>query len=98
MKTHSSIVAWRIPWTEEPGRLLRNLYACQGTTVTTGHGTTAWFKTGKGVHQGCISSPCLFNLNASTLCEMLGWMKLKLESRLQGEIPITSSMQMTIPL
>ena len=64
MKTHSSIVAWRIPWTEELGRLLRNLYACEGTTVTTGHGTTAWFKIGKGVHQGCISSPCLFNLYA----------------------------------
>ena len=69
MKTHSNIVAWIIPLTEEPGRLLRNLYACQGAIVTTGHGTTAWFKIGKRVHEGCISSPCLFNLNASTLCE-----------------------------
>ena len=42
--------------------LLRNLYACQEATVRTGHGTTDWFQTGKGVHQGCILSPCLFNL------------------------------------
>ena len=44
--------------------LLRNLYACQETTVRTGHGTTNWFKIGKGVHQGCILSSCLFNLDA----------------------------------
>ena len=41
--------------------LLRNLYAGQETTVTTGHGTTDWLQIGKGVHQGCILSPCLFN-------------------------------------
>ena len=41
--------------------LLRNLYARQEATVRTGHGTTDWFQIGKGVHQGCISSPCLFN-------------------------------------
>ena len=40
---------------------LRNLYACQEATVRTGHGTTDWFQIGKGVHQGCILSPCLFN-------------------------------------
>ena len=44
--------------------LLRNLYAGQEVTVRTGHGTTDWFQTGKGVHQGCILSPCLFNLYA----------------------------------
>ena len=44
--------------------LLRNLYAGQEATVRTGHGTTDWFQTGKGVHQGCILSPCLFNLCA----------------------------------
>ena len=41
---------------------MRNLYTGQDTTVRTGHGTTGWFQTGKGVHQGCILSPCLFNL------------------------------------
>ena len=44
--------------------LLRNLYAGQETTVRTGHGTTDWFQIGKGIHQGCILSPCLFNLYA----------------------------------
>ena len=44
--------------------LLRNLYAGQEATVTTGHGTTDWFQIGKGVHQGCILSPCLWNLYA----------------------------------
>ena len=44
--------------------LLRNLYAGQEATVRTGHGTTDWFQIGKGVHQGCILSPCLFNFYA----------------------------------
>ena len=44
--------------------LLRNLYAGQEATVRTRHGTTDWIKIGKGVHQGCILSPCLFNLYA----------------------------------
>ena len=44
--------------------LLRNLYAGQEATVRIGHETTDWFQTGKGVHQGCILSPCLFNLYA----------------------------------
>ena len=44
--------------------LLRNLYAGQEATVRTGHGTTDWFQIGKEVHQGCILSPCLFNLYA----------------------------------
>ena len=44
--------------------LLRNLYAGQEATVRTGHGTTDWFQIGKGVRQGCILSPCLFNLSA----------------------------------
>ena len=42
--------------------LLRNLYAGQEASVRTGHGTTDWFQTGKGVRQGCILAPCLFNL------------------------------------
>ena len=54
--------------------LLRNLYAGQEATVRTGHGTTDWFQIGKGVHQGCILSPCLFNLHAEYIMQnaMLG--------------------------
>ena len=78
--------------------LLRNLYAGQEATVRAVHGTTDWFQIGKGVHQGCILSPCLYNLMESTSQKMLGWMKHKLESRLLGEIAITSDMQMASPL
>ena len=49
--------------------LLRNLYAGQEATVRTGHGTMDWFKTGKGVHQGCILSPCLFNFYAEYIMQ-----------------------------
>ena len=75
--------------------LLRNLYAGQEAAVRTGHGTPDWFQIGKGVGQGCILSPCLFNLYAEYIREMLGWKKHKLESRLPGKISITSDMQMT---
>ena len=71
--------------------LLRNLYAGQEATVRTGHGTTDWFQIGKGVHQGCILSPCLFNLYAEYIIRNAGLE----ESRLLGEISITSDMQMT---
>ena len=77
--------------------LLRNLYAGQEATVRTGHGTTDAFQIGKGVCQGCILSSCLFNFMQSTSREMLGWMKHKLESRLRGEMSLTSDMQMTPP-
>ena len=72
--------------------LLRNLYAGLETTVRTGHGPTDWFQIGKGVCQGCILSPCFFNLYAEDIMRTLGWMKHKLESRLLGEISITSDM------
>ena len=78
--------------------LLRNLYAGQEVTVRAGHGTADWFQMGKGVHQGCILSPCLFNFLQSTSRETLGWKKHKLESRLPREISITSDMQMIPPL
>ena len=74
------------------------LYAGQEATVRTGHGTTDWFQKGKGVRQGCILSLCLFNLYAEYIMRMLGLKKHKLESRLVGEISITSDMQMTPPL
>ena len=78
--------------------LLRNLYAGQEATVRTGHGTTDWFQIGKGVRQGCILSPCLFNLYAEYIMRNAGLEEHNLESRLPGEISITSDMQMTPPL
>ena len=77
--------------------LLRNLYAGQEATVRTGNGTTNWFQIAKGVHQGCILSPAYLTSMQSTSWEMLDWKKHKLESRLLGEISITSDMQMTPP-
>ena len=52
--------------------LLRNLYAGQEATVRTGHGITDWFQIGKGVHQGCILSPCLFNFYAGYIIRNAG--------------------------
>ena len=52
--------------------LLRNLYAGQEAIVRTGHGTIDWFQTGKGVHQGCILSPCLFNFYAEYIMRNAG--------------------------
>ena len=77
---------------------LRNLYAGKEATVRIGHGKTHWFQMGKGVHQGCILLPCSFNFMQSTSWETLGWRKHKLESRLLGEISVTSAVQMTAPL
>ena len=79
--------------------LLRNLYAGQEVTVRTGHGTTDWFQIGKGVHQGCILSPCLFNIYAEYIMQIAGLDEAhKLESGLLGELSVTSDMQMTPPL
>ena len=66
--------------------------------VKTLHGRTDWFKIGKGIPQGCILSPSLFNLYAEYIKQMLGRMKHKLESRLPGEKSVTSDIQMTPPL
>ena len=52
-----------------PDHLLKNLYLVQEATVRTGHGTTDWFQIGKGVHQGCILSTCLFNLYAEYIMQ-----------------------------
>ena len=68
--------------------LLRNLYAGQEATVRTGHETIDWFQIGKGVHQGCILSPCLFNFYGEYIMRALGWRKHMLESRSPGEISI----------
>ena len=88
---------WKIQEMGTPDHLtclLRNQYAGKAATVRTEHETMEWFQIGKGVCQGCISSPCL----QSTSCKMPGWMKHKLESRLLGEISIISDRQMRLPL
>ena len=77
--------------------LLRNLYAGQEATVRTAHGTD-WFQTGKGVCQGCILPPCLFNLYAEYIMRNAGLEEAQAGIRLPGEISITSDMQMTPPL
>ena len=70
--------------------LLRNLYAGQEVTGRTGQGTTDWFQIGKGVHQGCILSPCLLNLYAEYIMRNAGLDEAQLESRLPGEISVIS--------
>ena len=78
--------------------LLRNLYAGQEATLRTGHGKTNRFQIGKGVRQGCILSPCLFNLYAEYIMRNAGLEETQTGPRLLGEISITSDMQMTPPL
>ena len=78
--------------------LFRNLYAGQEATVRTGHETTDWFQIEKGVRQGCILSPCLFNFNAEYIMRNAGLDEVQAGIRLPGEISITSDMQMTPPL
>ena len=74
--------------------LLRNLYADQEAIVGTGHGTTDWFQTGKGVCQGCILSPCLFNLYAEYIMWNAGLDEAQAGIKMPGEISITSDMHM----
>ena len=70
--------------------LLRNLYAGQEATVRTGHGTTDWFQIGKGVLQGCILSPCLFNLFVEYIMRNAGLEETQTEIKIAGR-----NMQMT---
>ena len=77
--------------------LLRNLYAGQEATVRNGHGTTDWFHIGKGVHQGCILSPCLFNFYAEYIMRNAGLDEAQSGIKIVGEIPITSDKQITPP-
>ena len=77
--------------------LLRNLYAGQEATVRTGYGKTV-FKLGKEYDKSVYCHPTYLTSMQSTSCEMLSWMKHKLESRFLGEISITSDTQMTSPL
>ena len=78
--------------------LLRNLYAGQEATVRTGHGTTDWFQIGKGVRQGCILSPCLFNLYAEYIIRNAVLEEAQAGIKIAGRNINTSDMQMTPPL
>ena len=78
--------------------LLRNLYAGQEATVRTGHGTTDWFQTGKGVGQGCILSPCLFNVYAKYIMRNAGLEEAQAGIKIAGRNIKTSDMQTTPPL
>ena len=64
--------------------LLRNLYASQEATIRTGHGPTDWFQIGKGVYQGCILSPCLFNLHAEYIMRNAGLDEAQAEIKIAG--------------
>ena len=65
--------------------LLNNLYAGQETTVSTGHGTTNWFQIGKGVYQGCMLSPCIFNLYAEYIMRYAGLDEAQAGIRIAGK-------------
>ena len=77
---------------------LRNLYANQEAIVRTGHGKIDWFQIRKGVHQGCVLSPCLFNLFAEYIMQNAGLDEAQAGIMIAGEISVTSDMQMTPPL
>ena len=77
--------------------LLRNLYAGQEATARSEHGTTDWFQIGKGICQGCLLSPCLFNLYAEYIMQNAGLDEAQAGIKIAGEISITSEMQMTPP-
>ena len=77
--------------------LLRNLYADQEATDRTRHGTTDWFQIGKGVRQGCIISPCLFNLCAEYIMLNVSLDEAQTGIKIPGEISITLDMQMIPP-
>ena len=74
------------------------MYAGQEATVRTGHGTTGWFQIGKGVHQGCVLSPCLLNVYAEHIIKKRWAGRSTAGIKMLGEISITSDMQMTPPL
>ena len=104
--THFDCVGHNKLWKilQEMGRpdhlicLLRNLYTGQEATVRTGHGTTDWFQIEKGVRQGCILSPCLFNLYAEYIMRNAGLEETQAGIKIVGRNINHLSMQMTPPL
>ena len=72
-------------------------FVCGSGSNRTGHGTTDWFQIGKGVRQGCILSPCLFNLYAEYIMRNAGLEEAQAEIKIAWKISITSDMQMTPP-
>ena len=78
--------------------LLRNMYAGQEATVRTGHGTTDWFQIGNRVRQGCILSPCLFNLYTGYIMRYAGLGEAQAGIKISGKNINSSDMQMTPPL
>ena len=94
-----------ISWLQSPSAVILGPPKIKSDTVSTVSPSisqeviaTDWFQIGKRVCQGCMLSPCLFNLHAEYIMRNAGRKKHKLESRLPGEISITSDMQMTPPL
>ena len=83
---------------DHPICLLRNLYAGKEATFRTGHGTTDWFQIGKGVRQGCILSPCLFNLYAEYIMRNAGLEEEQAGIKIDRRNSKISDMQMTPPL
>ena len=75
--------------------LLRNLHVGQEATIRPGPEPMDWFQIGKGVHQGYILSPCLFNFYAEYIMRNAGLGEAQLETRLPGEISVTLDMEMT---
>jgi len=78
--------------------LLRNLYADQEATVRTGHGTTDWFQIEKGLHQGCILSPCLFNSYAEYIMQNAGLDEAQAGIKIAGRNTNNLRYEMTLPL
>ena len=88
---------WKILNTRPPDLPLEKPNAGQEATVRTGHGTTDWFQIGKEVGQGCVLSPCLFNIFAEYIMTNVGLEEAQAGIKI-GEILITSDMKMTPPV
>ena len=84
--------------TRPPDLTLEKPICRSGSNDRTRHGTTDWFQIGRGVHQGCILSLCLFNLYAEYIMRNTGLNETQAGIKISGEISITSDMQMTPPL